>query len=840
MPRILGLQAGNRRRSTAELASGLALVCGLGCTAGRRPAARAGTVARPPQRLSRVVPYPDRLYRAALDHMEDMPQHSTALGAFLPSRRRMRREGLDPASAPGAWEWLGPGNIGGRTRAIVIDPTNTQVLYAAGVTGGVWKSTNGGARWTPLTDLLPNLTVSCLAMDPRDPAILYAGTGEVSNYFGGDGIFKTTDGGASWTALPQTTGRPDFTFVQKIAVSPNDSDRIYAATSSGVWRSLDGGASWTHTLAPPGSSDPHAFCDLAIRRDRPVDVVLAAFGTLTGDPPGGIYRNSAAGSSDDWTLVYGEPDMSRTSLAIAPSEEDIAYAVASSKESGKYHNGLLAVFKTADGGASWTPIVRNTDPKVLNTLLLSSAGGACSTSGTFRNQGFYDEAIAVDPTDADRVWIGGVNLFESLDGGSTWGVNQCCSAEPGSNSALHVDFHALVFDSGYDGAGDQKLYVGSDGGLARIDNAASAVPNMEICSGGAWGSLSWTGLNHNYGVTQFYAGEPIPSGRAYFGGTQDNGVVRGDDDDGADGWSNVIGGDAYNIAINPRDPRIVYLTVQGMNIYRSTDSGASLKPVSPALDDTDIAWDQVPLILDFHSPNVLWTASRRLWRTTDGAGTWSEASDLLTLYPYVPLTAATGPGPGGAMLLGGLCGEIWRIPDAYSSSGATSPTPSEPLASSGFCAAWVRSLTWSPARPGTGYAAFGANYEIGGAPLVWTTVDGGISWSPLAGSGATALPEGIDIATLWVDPRTPETLYAGTELGVFVSTDGGRNWAVEHSGFPNVRTNQLSSTPDGCTLFAFTHGRGVYRARLRGGPCRGEPAPAPGPPSPAPVAGRGR
>ncbi len=200
---------------------------------------------------------PIEKYFEAQEQMRLMPQYSTAENRMLPARAAMRKQDLE---ALPAWTELGPNNVGGRTRALLIHPTNPSVMYAAGVSGGVWKTTNGGALWTPLADLMANLAVNSLAMDPKNPNVIYAGTGE--GYFNidgirGAGVFKTTDGGATWTRLASTT-TADFYYVNDIVVSPASSQRLYAATGAGVFRSLDDGASWTRILSSRVGLSPAA------------------------------------------------------------------------------------------------------------------------------------------------------------------------------------------------------------------------------------------------------------------------------------------------------------------------------------------------------------------------------------------------------------------------------------------------------------------------------------------------------------------------------------------------------------------------------------------------------
>jgi hypothetical protein len=290
---------------------------------------------------------PVEKYFEAQEQMRLMPQYSTAEDRMLPARAAMRKQDLE---ALPAWTELGPNNVGGRTRALLIHPTNPSVMYAAGVSGGVWKTTNGGALRTPLADLMANIAVNSLAMDPKNPNVIYAGTGE--GYFNidgirGAGIFKTTDGGATWMRLASTTTE-DFYYVNDIVVSPASSQRLYAATGAGVFRSLDGGASWTRTLNPtkPSSATTGAggCLDLAIRTDKASDYLFASCGTIIDQAT--VYRNTNAATSSVWSPVLSESGMGRASLAIAPSDQSVVYAAAASIAEGDFQDGLHAVFRS--------------------------------------------------------------------------------------------------------------------------------------------------------------------------------------------------------------------------------------------------------------------------------------------------------------------------------------------------------------------------------------------------------------------------------------------------------------------------------------------------------------
>ena len=489
-------------------------------------------------RLMRVPPgesqIPIERYLSARDRIRRMPVYSTARRSFTDGPKRGSREAVIGPAGGGSWEELGPGNIGGRTRSLLIHPADPNIMYAAGVAGGVWKTEDAGNSWRPLNDLLPRLAVSTMAMDPKAPDTIYAGTGES---FAGDGlrglgIYRTTDGGLTFEPLPSTLNS-NFYFVNKLAISPNDSQIIYAATQTGVWRSLDGGASFDRVL-----SGTNLICtDLAIRTDITPDYMFAACRVTVTPQSGSIYRNTDAAGSGEWTVVLSDPNMRRSSLAIAPSQQGTIYAMAATGETGNLSGGLLAVYRSTSNGDpdSWEPRATNQDPVRLNTTLLTNPSGnfadICSNgTRTYSSQGNYDNALAVDPINPDIVWAGGIDLFRSDDGGKNWGIAAYWNAVTTFRTYVHADAHVLVFHPGYDGQGNQTLFAATDGGLFRTNNALAPVATGEraACST-ANSEVNWSNLNNGYGTLQFYHGAVYPGGHFYFGGTQDNGTPRGGD-----------------------------------------------------------------------------------------------------------------------------------------------------------------------------------------------------------------------------------------------------------------------------------------------------------------------
>ena len=767
--------------------------------------------------------FPLERYLTARTQIGRMPRYSTAQGRAFPFRSGTGQEVNNAAptepelrseaaqAALNTWTPLGPGNIGGRTRALVIHPTNPSIMYAAGVAGGVWKTTNGGASWTPISDLIANIAVSALAMDPTNPNVIYAGTGE--GYFNidaarGAGIFKSFDGGNSWTQLIGTN-TSDFYFVNDIVVSPVSSQRLYAATRTGVWQSTDGGASWTKSLSVTATS---GCLDLAIRTDQPTDFIFAACGNLEQAT---VYRNVDAAGSGVWTPVLSESGMGRTSLAIAPSNQNVVYALSAELASGDYEDGLHALFRSTSGGeaGTWTPQVRNSDPTKLNTMLLTNTLFAflneCGYGKSqFYGQGWYDNVIAVDPVDANRVWVGGIDLFRSEDGGRNWGLASYSYFDNDIPQYTHPDHHVIVFHPWYNGASNKTLFVGNDGGLYRTDDALApvGVGARGVCDPNQ-GGVRWTSLNNNYAVTQFYHGVPYPDGTSYVGGTQDNGTLRGTDAGGINGWREVYGGDGGFVAVDPNDPSVVYAENTGLSIKKSFDGGANFRSMSQGITEPQKNFLFItPFLMDPTNAQRLWTGGQYIWRTVDGANEWAAAGVPIAGNAKNKVSSlAVAPSDANFMLVGTSQGYIHRTNTALTAD-ANTVWPAE-IPRNGYVS-WV---AFDPHNPSLAYAT----YSTFGGAHVWRSLDAGATWTGIDGSGATGLPD-IPVHSIIVDPSNTSRLYIGTDLGVFVSTDGGARWAVENTGFANVVVESLAlNTVGGVTsLYAFTHGRGAWRVAV--------------------------
>ena len=779
-------------------------------------------------------------YAKAIAQANAMPLYSTTLNRPVapPSAvtrgkvSTQTRPGLSPtAGLSGAWTALGPGNVGGRTRAFVIHPATPNIMWVAGVAGGIWKSTDAGASWVPKSDFLSNIAISTMILDPRNTNTLYAGTGE--GYFNGDavrgaGIMKSTDGGETWSQLPSTTGA-DFRYVQKVVMTKGASQRIYAATSTGVFRSTDAGASWTKVL---DGSTVNGCMDLAIQTDRALANVFASCGTFT---QGTVYRALDTAGAQTWTAVLTDVQMGRTSLAIAPSSQSTVYAIASDKTS----YGFLALWRSTSSGGSgtWVRRVDNTAAVTLNRQLFSNPVYAYLQSCGFGSanqqitQGWYDNTLVVDPVNPNVVWVGGIDLFRSDDGGASFGQASHWWFTKGVDPEYnHADQHVLVFHPQYDGVSNKTMYSLNDGGINFTSNALAPVSyspdpvtsTSPVCGNTAAGVVAWGQLNNGYQVTQFYHGVHSPDGNTFFGGTQDNGTPLGTIAGGSNAWTTIKGGDGGYVALNPANTSMLWAENTGLSIQRSSNSGSSYVSFTSGITEaTGNFLFITPFAQDPSDPNKMWIGGARPWRTASAAAAtlpttiWAQAGQFMS----ARISAlAVSPLSSDRVYVGtqsvsgtpSVSGVVYTTGAGTTASSTTVWTGSKPRPGVNYVS-WI---TPDPVTLGTVYATVSTFNDGTGTGHVFKSTDFGTTWVSIDGSGVTGIPD-VPAHSIMVDPLNAQTLYVGTDIGIFVSLDGGANWARENTGFANVIVETMSiknTTPR--YIYAYTHGRSAFRAPL--------------------------
>lgn len=765
---------------------------------------------------------PVEAYQDALRHMRGMPRYSTAAGALFASYDEAPDVSAAPGAALGTWSNVGPANQGGRTRAILIHPTQPNIMYAGGVAGGVWKTLDGGTTWATTTDLqMSNLAVVSLAFDPANPSVIYAGTGEgFGNLDGirGAGIFRSTDAGVTWTHLA-STANANFHFTLDLVVSTRSSQRLYAATTTGVWRSNDGGASWANLIGSPAGG----CTDLDLQRTAATAYLFMACGMRTTS--GAIYRvvdNGVAGASG----ILAINGQGRSSIAVAPSAEQVLYVMSEqgSNMGGFGQNSLLGVFRSTlsgDPGSFFTmtngTVTPTTTTQRISQLLLTNPFIALLTQcgqGTSQsfNQGWYDNVLAVDPADPNRVWAGGIDLFRSDDGGLTWGGAGYWWKTKGVDPTYHhADQHAIVFHPQYNGTSNRVMFSGSDGGIERIDDARAPVNTTlaQMCGAPVAGGVSWIDRNNGYVTTQFYDGAVYPDAQTIFGGLQDNGTQRGAVANPA--WTMLRGGDGGHVAVdtlgdgNPAND-VLFLENTSLSIAKSVNGGSTFSAATAGITGDNGFLFIAPFAMNEGARQHLWTGGYSIWRTTDQATSWQRATGAGATCGQGNVSAVAAHPADPNRVIVGMSDGCYHYNHSALSAPNSGSWPGGGVIANGYIS-WV---AWDPTNVNVAYATV-SNF---GVTNVLKTTNGGATWVARTGSGPTALPQ-IPALSVVVSPVDPQQVFVGTDLGVFTSVDGGASWYVENTGFANTPVEALRvSDAAPRQLFAFTHGRGAWRVNM--------------------------
>lgn len=657
------------------------------------------------------------------------------------------------------WEFAGPTNVGGRITDIAMHASDQQTIYAASASGGVWKSKDTGANWQPISDGLPSLSIGDIAIDPSDKNTLYCGTGETNGGGGsvtydGRGVFKSSDGGASWTSL----GLENTGSIGRIEVDPKNPNRIFVAAMGrlfgnnperGLYRSTDGGQSWTQQLY---INDSTGVIDLVIHPFNP-DTVFAVTWQRTrrpdtrqyGGPGCGIYRSTDGG--DTWTkLGMGLPaiNLGRIGIALAPSSPNILYATVADSI-GFYFN----TYKSTNLGNSWLPLPPTANP-------------------TYSSFGWWFGQIRVDPTNQNRVYNLGLDWVRSTNGGNSWGPM-------GGN--LHVDHHALYIHP----ANPNLMAEGNDGGLY-----------ISADGGNTWNFRALP-------ITQFYTSEiDFQEPERLSGGTQDNGTWRAIVQTPGT-WEHIWGGDGFVTLTNPNNPTIWYAESQYGGFGGSNGAG------SPPFARSN--WN-TPYVFDPNNPATLYFGGERMFRSTNAGLNWTAISgDLsngpgasqLVLYGTIT-TIAVSPADTKVIWAGTDDGNVWVTPDG----GANWSKVSDALPNR-----WVTRITADPYDPATAYVCFSGFRHFDDIAHVYKTTDMGQHWTSVSGD----LPD-IPVNDLIIDPLATGHLIIATDAGVFSSEDDGQHWSVLGEGLPNVPVLDLTFHAPTRALVAATYGRSMFRTML--------------------------
>ncbi len=667
------------------------------------------------------------------------------------------------------WQLAGPFNIGGRITDIALHPTDQNIIYAGTSVGGIYKSTDGGVNFSVIFEDEGALSIGSIALALSNPNVIYAGTGEangsaVSGAFFGDGVYKSTDAGANW----EFVGLENTQHIGRIVVDPANEDRAFVAATGvlygknnerGLYRTTNGGDSWENVLFV---SDSTACIDVVINPENANIIYVAtwerirkawerSYGGLTSR----IYRSFNGG--DTWEqLTNGLPadneETGRIGLAIAPSEPNTIYASYTTDVITNFFDGI---YRSDDAGTSWSQV----DNGTINSI--------------YSSFGWFFGNLRVNPNDKDDLWVLGLQLGRSFDGGETW---------TNATDGMHVDFHALEVHP----QNSDFVVAGNDGGLY-ISNDG----------GGDWEHVK--SIPNNL----FYQCEIDHSNpERIYAGAQDQGTVRtlsGSVDD----FDRILGGDGFHVIVDPVDPSYVYAEYQFGNFHRSDVGGPNMQFKFNGEDDRT-NWN-TPIVMDPHDPQTIYYGGHHLWKSTNRGDDFVAISGDLTdgehpsgslsygtiitiaVSPSDPLVIYTGSDDGNVnVTFDG--GENWTnissgIPDRYITQVAVHPT--DPL---------------------TAFVTLSGFRDLDYQPHVLMTINGGDNWQDISSN----LPE-IPVNDIIVHPDFPNVLFIANDMGVWYSTSTGTVWDVLGTGMPFTIVNDLDLHAEEAFLIAATFGRSMLK-----------------------------
>ena len=700
---------------------------------------------------------------------------------------------LETAFSRLEWRSIGPANMGGRIADVEGVPGDANTVYVASASGGLWKTTNGGVSWKPIFEREGTISIGDIALAPSNPEVVWVGTGEsnVRNSVSfGDGVYKSTDGGKTW----QHMGLKDSERISAIAIHPQNPDVVYIGAlghafgpneERGVFMTTDGGKTWTKTLY---IDNQHGVADLDIDAANP-NILYAGMWSFerkpwthrSGSEKGGVYKSIDGGRT--WNkLTNGLPKlMGRIGVRVAPSNTNVVYVIVEAKD------GTL--YRSDDRGETFRNV---------------------SKQESIVSRGFYYTTVRVNPTNENHVYAVASTLFTSVDGGKTF---------RSITSRSHIDFHALWIDP----KNPKRMWHGQDGGIG-----------VSYDGGETWEAV------YNIPLGQFYQVHADNRQPFYYvmGGLQDNGSWTGPSRTREpagimnDDWRMVSFGDGFYVINHPDNPEIYLSESQGGNIIWTDFRTREQQQVNPwgrgsgggPAAGQKFRWNwNAPIVFSPHEKTTVFFGGNVLFKSPDFGKTWEQISPDLTTndpeklkdaggpvavenstaeYHSTIITVNESPVQKGQIWVGTDDGNLQVTTDGGKNwSNLVKNVPGMAANSP------VSHVEPSRTNANTAYVAFERHMFDDFKPYIFKTSNGGKSWTSIAGN----LPAKAYVQIIREDPKNTNLLYAGTELGLFASYDGGANWLrLNLKNLPHVAIHDILIHPRENDLILATHGRSLW------------------------------
>ena len=672
------------------------------------------------------------------------------------------------------WILRGPNKIGARVNVIKPDPKNNQIVYLGFSSGGLWKTLDGGQTWNAIFDNFPWLAIADVNIDPINSKIIYVATGDpnISGYpFVGDGVYKSVDGGQTWKNI----GPAGTQVISKILINPVNTYILYASSMGlpfqrdkqrGIYKSINGGITWEKIW--------HVADDTGI-----IDIILDPFNanviyaaswprvrnnreSLLSGVNASIFKSVDGGNSwikSDNGLKFGPKG--RIGLVASKLTPNLLFSIVIGE-----NNEWEGFYKSVNGGTTWVNLLTNTGS---NSLPNNAMGGF----------GWYFGKIEINPKNDQDLFILGVDLWRSKDGGATWFLG----APPWYENNVHADKHDLVF------LNETNLLLASDGGVYQSkDNGQSWIDYEEVPA------------------TQFYRIASNPhKPDAYYGGAQDHGTLKGEN---PQNWVRLYGGDGFQQVFDPNNDNIFYTLTQNGNILVTTNKGLSFIAAMNGIDKSEpVAWD-APLIRSSFNANTLYTGTSRVYKNTEGANAYWKAMsndltdgniygarfhNITTIHESTKLSALVYAGTSDA--------NCWRYdPETNIWTNISNGLPQR----------YITSVQASPTFTDNVYVTLSGYKDNDWQSHIFLSKEKGNKWRSIKGD----LPY-ISINDLVIIPNHSDSLlFIATDAGVYGSINAGLNWHKLGKNLPMVAVYDLHYVPEKMELIAGTFGRSIHTYKL--------------------------
>ncbi len=659
------------------------------------------------------------------------------------------------------WSFIGPDVVStdiksdlsggaGRINCIAFHPSDSNTMWVGAPSGGVWKTTDGGNTWNTTTDALAAIGISDIAVNPKDPFVIYLATGDgdfgvVKTY--SIGIIKSSDGGDSWQPTSISFQVSDQVAFRKILINPDFPDIMLATSNDGIYGTADGWTSFSKVISGH-------FQDLEYKPFG-YSVIYATTYDYAGNAK--IYKSSNGGLSFSQSMsgmtISGK--VNRIELAVTPVNPDVVYALCSSAAD----NGFYALYKSSDSGATWSLIYDNS-----KVNLLGWRDSGLDKGG----QGSYDLSLAVSPDNENEIFVGGVNVWRSINGGQNWKI-QGLWYHTVDVEYVHADHHVLIFNPHND-----ALYSGNDGGIYKTYDKGE----------------SWIDLSNGLGILQIYrmVQTELDPGMI-IAGNQDNGTVMLR----SGKWYEILGGDGMECFIDYDDINIIYGTLYRGDIRKSVNGGASFDTIPP--DNSLVGAWITPIVMHPKYPNILYAGYDKVYKTINGGKSWKALADFQENSDKLQAIAIA---PSNDKIL-----YIATRYDIYKSSndGKTWTNITSSLPS-----LYKTAIAVSEYNPDKLWIVM-SGFETG--KKVYQSENGGQSWYNYS-EGLPNLP----VNNIICQKSSNNGLYLATDIGVYYRNGSMESWEKYGTGLPNVSVYDLGIHYSSGKIRAATHGRGIWEADI--------------------------